>query len=801
MSKRRLTFHNRLGKQIQSAIGAGLFVALFAAIGYHLLHPSSAATVAPSSPPIQACSGSSTYTNPTNPTSAPAGAVTVAAGNNSSVNFSQQNTTYWFAPGVHTLGTGQFSAINVGKNSTYIGGAGAILDGQNSNDYAFEGDGTNGGGVTIKYLEIRNFIPGGDQGGINTNSDSGWTISNNYIHDFVPGGAMMVGSNANIQFNCITHNGQYAFNAYEDPANPTASTETHGPKNVTISNNELSYNNTCNWDLFPNFPITPPAQCQGANRQDGCGCDGGGKFWATDQATYTDNYVHDNYSIGLWADTNNTGFDVEGNYFSNNIGEAIIYEISYNALFKNNTFIGNANFAGPLNPGFPTPAIYISESGGESRVPGFSTGSLQITGNVFTDNFSGVALWENSDRYCSSAANTSTGDCTLVNPSVANLTTCANANLLKTTPYINDCRWKTQNVSVDHNVFNLTTANIGSKCTTNNTCGFNALFSQYGSFAPYTGWYVTPRISNTQNNVFDYNTYNGPWQFMGLSQSNEVSWTSWHAGFNAVDGAGSFNAQDIHSTFNGSTPDSTPPSTPSGVTATALTSTSVRVSWSASTDTGGSGLAGYYIYRGGVQVGSVGSTTTQYTDSTVSANTQYSYTVKAYDGAANLSAASSVATVTTPSGGAQTPSVSFAALPDNSSIHGNTYSIDANSTAVTGNTISQVQLLVDNTVIQTDTTSPYSFTLNTLSYTNGSHIIAVKATDNQGNIGTASVTVKLTNGDINSDSKVGISDLSIMASNWNKQSGATYNQGDLNTDSKVTVADLSILANRWNSQW
>jgi hypothetical protein len=46
--------------------------------------------------------------------------------------------------------------------------------------------------------------------------------------------------------------------------------------------------------------------------------------------------------------------------------------------------------------------------------------------------------------------------------------------------------------------------------------------------------------------------------------------------------------------------ESIPPSTPGSLSATGLTSTSIRVSWTASTDTGGSGLAGYKVYRAGI---------------------------------------------------------------------------------------------------------------------------------------------------------------------------------------------------------
>jgi len=93
-------------------------------------------------------------------------------------------------------------------------------------------------------------------------------------------------------------------------------------------------------------------------------------------------------------------------------------------------------------------------------------------------------------------------------------------------------------------------------------------------------------------------------------------------------------------------PDTTPPSVPTGLTRVSATSTQVVLSWSASTDTGGSGLAGYRIYRGGTQIGT--STTTGYTDSTTAGTTAYSYTLAAYDNAGNVSAQSGVLSVTTP---------------------------------------------------------------------------------------------------------------------------------------------------------
>jgi Domain of unknown function (DUF4082)/Domain of unknown function (DUF1929)/Bacterial Ig domain/Fibronectin type III domain len=90
--------------------------------------------------------------------------------------------------------------------------------------------------------------------------------------------------------------------------------------------------------------------------------------------------------------------------------------------------------------------------------------------------------------------------------------------------------------------------------------------------------------------------------------------------------------------------DGIPPSAPSGLTATATGDSSANLSWTASTDN--VGVTGYKIFRNGKQIGT--STTTSYTDTGLASNTQYTYTVAAYDAAGNVSTPSNSATVTTP---------------------------------------------------------------------------------------------------------------------------------------------------------
>jgi hypothetical protein len=180
-------------------------------------------------------------------------------------------------------------------------------------------------------------------------------------------------------------------------------------------------------------PATTPATWE--SKSDGCGGTGGGKFWDVRNVRVTNNDVHDNKSVGLWADTNDNNFLFEGNWIENNDGQAIFWEISYNAAIRNNVIRHNLLGVGPeriqSRDNFPDAAIYISESGGDSRVPYDLVGSptIDISNNLIEDNYKGVTLWENADRFCDSPANTSSGYCTLVKPSVAKLSTCNSTNI------------------------------------------------------------------------------------------------------------------------------------------------------------------------------------------------------------------------------------------------------------------------------------------------------------------------------------------------------------------------------------
>jgi regulation of enolase protein 1 (concanavalin A-like superfamily) len=101
-------------------------------------------------------------------------------------------------------------------------------------------------------------------------------------------------------------------------------------------------------------------------------------------------------------------------------------------------------------------------------------------------------------------------------------------------------------------------------------------------------------------------------------------------------------------------PDTQPPTVPTGLKSTSVTAASIAIAWTASTDlpsTGGTGVAGYFVYRNGNTTTPIATVKggTSLTDSGLTSGTTYTYQVAAFDAAtpANKSAPSAALTVMT----------------------------------------------------------------------------------------------------------------------------------------------------------
>lgn len=523
-------------------ISASVFILLLAVVGTKLLFFSHASTVTtwPTSPQsigANVCDNAGILTGPNTASAAQAmfpgyaNVVTVSPGN--IPNLRSSNTLYYFTPGTYTsLGVDTTGV----SNTAYIGaGSSTLIDGAGS-QFSWQQHGTN---ITIGYLRQINYNAPNNQGVMNHDAGHNWTIThvtaeNNH------GAAVFVGSGDKLLYNCLRNNGQYGFSAYEPAINGDSPI-----KDIVLDHNEISGNNTDDWET----------------KQPGCGCTGGGKFWDVKGATVTNNWVHDNLSVGLWADTNNIDFLFENNYIDHNTGEGIWYEISYNTTIRYNYFGRNAWVKGSSNQGSPGPAIYLSESGGESRLQSSTSGSamVDIHDNDFVDNMAGIQAYENVNRFCDSKGNTSSGYCTPfvlpTNFSEApaglpyNYTTPVNnthpcyTQIASSTQLQKDCRWHAQNITVHNNEFHITPANIPG-CSSIQYCGTMSLWSTGADNLPwalpfYAVSTVQNNVVNNQNNHWTNNKYFGPWKML-VGNSLPITISQWQAAPYNQDAGSSF---------------------------------------------------------------------------------------------------------------------------------------------------------------------------------------------------------------------------------------------------------------------
>ncbi|MCW1908839.1 MAG: Ig-like domain-containing protein [Candidatus Saccharibacteria bacterium] len=147
------------------------------------------------------------------------------------------------------------------------------------------------------------------------------------------------------------------------------------------------------------------------------------------------------------------------------------------------------------------------------------------------------------------------------------------------------------------------------------------------------------------------------------------------------------------------------------------------------------------------------------------------------------------------------PTVSLLTPTAGATVNGSV-SVSASATDAVG--VVKVEFLVDGVLKTTDSTSPYTYNWDSSSSADGTRTLTAKAYDAAGNSNTSSIAVTVKNavavkaGDVNSDNKVDIFDLSILLGNYSKTS-TTRSQGDLNADSKIDIFDLSILLGAWGS--
>jgi parallel beta-helix repeat protein len=391
--------------------------------------------------------------------------VVVPSGNNttaaSSGTYQLNNAVIYFEPGVHTIQSVMFA----GNHSAYVGGytasAGkAIIDGVNGGTTTGTGgsqfsDEKPSSGNTVdntwEYLTVENYsssvnsaVMGTLSGGTGYGADGDvWkydTIGpNEYAYN--PSGAPLLsttsapgqgggyaiymGSYSTAEYDCLTRDAQGGF-AGDALISPV------------LANDEIS------WNGLGIYPDSSGGGSTGGS-PNSCGCSGGGKFFYSVNADVVNNYVHDNYNVGIWLDFDNSGALISHNYITSNWAQGITVEASYNSVISDNTLVGNGwasdgpwpagvrggtcyggvsctNGDGPVTGrggGNPYGAIYLPNSGGDSALTTISvpsaiavpdcsssctvasrySGEFAVTGNKLIDNFGGVNVYTDTNRF------------------------------------------------------------------------------------------------------------------------------------------------------------------------------------------------------------------------------------------------------------------------------------------------------------------------------------------------------------------------------------------------------------------
>ena len=256
-----------------------------------------------------------------------------------------------------------------------------------------------------------------------------------------------------------------------------------------------------------------------------------------------------------------------------------------------------------------------------------------------------------------------------------------------------------------------------------------------------------------------------------------VSYSYYLTAFDAANNVSSASTTVPFSTL----PDTTAPSVPTNIQATDRQLFSIDLSWDASIDD--VATTGYRVYRDGVLIASPTGTT--YSDTGLSYNTSYSYTIEALDAIPNISAVGSFTVSTLPD--TTPPNVVFNNPANGVTLTGS-LTISASATDQFG--VSVTRLFIDNLLVASANSDSVTYAWDTNTASNTGHTIMAQSTDINGNTTNQTINVTVYNkrlSDFNNDNKVNIFDLSTILSRWGKPG-----TGDFNGNGKVDIYDLSF---------
>jgi parallel beta-helix repeat protein len=225
-------------------------------------------------------------------------------------------TMFIIRQGVHRRQT-----IQPKDGMSFVGEAGAVLDGEGVTPRAFRGQTVRG--VTIRGLRITGYAPPTNAAAVDGIDSVNWIVEDNEIDHNGTGATrafgLRLGDDMVVRGNRIHHNAWVGLAGYE-------------ADRVLVERNEIFAN--------------PPAAVR-----DAIGEASNMKLVLCGNVVVRDNDVHDGPMIGMWFDTMKPDNTVEGNRVVNHGGTGIWYEISYRATLSRN-YVENAGYSGTYSAGW-----------------------------------------------------------------------------------------------------------------------------------------------------------------------------------------------------------------------------------------------------------------------------------------------------------------------------------------------------------------------------------------------------------------------------------------------------------------
>jgi hypothetical protein len=263
------------------------------------------------------------------PVSAASRLVTIEPGASiqAAVNASPAGTAFLIRRGVHRR-----QSVRPKDGMTFIGEAGAVLDGEDVTSQAFVGHLTRN--VTIRGLRVTRYAPVPLNAVVDAVQTNGWVIEGNEIDNnngsMARAFGVRLGSGGVVRRNSIHHNGWLGINCYNEV-------------DTLVEGNEIYAN--------PQAPV-----------DDSIGEAANMKLFDCGRITIRGNYVHDGLYRGIWVDTCQPDVTIEHNRVTNHGAQGIWYEVSYRGTIRGN-HVENAGYRGEVIAGWPTDAgIHVSNS-------------------------------------------------------------------------------------------------------------------------------------------------------------------------------------------------------------------------------------------------------------------------------------------------------------------------------------------------------------------------------------------------------------------------------------------------------